>query len=106
MLSYIQKLPDGMHTKLSPEKLPRIPRGISQLMTITKALARPCDIILFDEANTYLSIEADQKVILYLKKLIGKKTIILNSQRQSLNKIAEKTFYFKNKKLVEVNDVE
>ena len=102
LMTFVNKLPQGIHTELNISAINQMPSGIKQLITITRGLTRPSSIILFDEANAYLSIQSDKKVINLLKKIKHTKTIIIASQRQSLNNIADVKYKIEKNRLLEV----
>lgn len=104
LIKYIQRLPDGFDTVLNSRKILQMPVGIKQLINITRGLTKPSDIILFDEANAFLSIPADRLLIKYLDKIKHKKTLIIASQRYSLTSIADKKYKITSKTLNEVPD--
>ena len=84
----IELMPDGYNTKICANSSLMISQGFKQGILIARVLIDEPNIILFDEANSGMDINSDQKLISYLKNLIGKKTIIIISNRPSTYKLA------------------
>ncbi len=97
--TFIEYLPDGFDTRLGYQSSEILSRGVMQRLAIARSLVKNPQIILFDEANIALDRKSDEKVIDYLKKNIGKYTIIIVSYRESLLSLASKRYIVKNGKL-------
>lgn len=90
--SIIVAMPDGYNTKISANTSLMISQGFKQGILAARVLIDDPKIIIFDEANSTMDINSDQKFMQYFKTLIGKKTIIMISNRPSTYKLATKTY--------------
>ena len=74
----------GYETVLGQSATETLPHGVRQLITIVRALTREPSVLLFDEANISLDIEADRLLRNYLEGLKGRCTMVLVTHRPSL----------------------
>lgn len=88
----IHRLPEGYDTPLGASITNELPGGMIQSVAIARALARSPKILLFDEANSSLDAQSDQKLREGLEQLKGHMTIILVSNRPSLLKLADRVY--------------
>ncbi len=91
----------GYETKLGENSQSSFPDGVRQLITIVRTLVRNPEVILFDEANIALDMDADRILRDYLEQKKGKTTMILVTPRPSLIKLADRVFSLEDGRLIE-----
>lgn len=90
VLDDILSLPDGFDTRIGDHSADHLPPGFLRALSMARAFVNPAQILLLDEPGASLDDESDQRLIKQLKKLKGKRTIIMVSHRPSHIKIADK----------------
>jgi ATP-binding cassette subfamily C protein LapB len=90
VLEEIEKLPEGFNTRIGDNATDRLPPGFTRGLSMARAFLRSAQIILLDEPGASLDMESDEKFVQQLKKLKGKKTIIMVSHRPSHVRLADK----------------
>ena len=90
--SLIHRLPAGYDTPLGDSLTEALPSGFLQRIAIARIIAQKPAILVMDEPQAFLDREADQEIIRYLDRIRGKTTIVLNSNRPSYFKLADRLF--------------
>ena len=80
--SLITSLPDGLNTEVG-ERGVRLSGGQRQRIGLARALYRNPDILVLDEATSALDVDTESEIMDSIKKLKGKKTIIIVAHRYS-----------------------
>ena len=78
--SVVDKMPDGIDTVLSEGGL-AISSGERQLISIARAMARNPDLIILDEATSYIDSETEEKIQNALVNLMQTRTAIVVAHR-------------------------
>jgi ATP-binding cassette subfamily B protein len=86
--SFIQQLPDGIHTRLT-EQGATLSSGQRQLISIARALAADPELIIFDEATSYIDSETEASIQDALSNLMAERTSIVIAHRLSTARIAD-----------------
>lgn len=97
----IEAMPNSYNTEVGSGTVDLLSKGHKQLVLIVRSLIGTPKIILFDEANIALDIDADVKLRKYLISQKGKCSMVLVTHRPSLLEMADKHYKFENGKLVE-----
>lgn len=84
---FVDKLPQGMDTILS-EGAASISSGERQLISIARAFARNPDLIILDEATSYIDSQTEQKIQKALVNLMTGRTAIIIAHRLSTARLA------------------
>jgi len=100
----IHLLPEGYDTLLAQGVGDSLSSGLTQRITIARALATDPKILIFDEANTLLDMRSDRLLLAGLEKLKGRVTTILISNRPSSLRVADRVFEVKNQHVCPVLD--
>ncbi len=100
----IHLLPEGYDTLLAQGVGDSLSSGLTQRITIARALATDPKILIFDEANTLLDMRSDRLLLAGLEKLKGRVTTILISNRPSSLRMADRVFEVKNQHVCPVLD--
>jgi ATP-binding cassette, subfamily B, multidrug efflux pump len=97
---FIDRLPAGLDTVLS-ERGASISSGERQLLSIARAFARDPDLIILDEATSYIDSETEQKIQEALFNLMTNRTSIIVAHRLSTARGADKIIVLNRGKIVE-----
>jgi ABC-type bacteriocin/lantibiotic exporter with double-glycine peptidase domain len=73
--------------------------GQAQRLAIARSVLENPDILIFDEPTSSLDKTTEDKLIRSLKSLIKNKTVIISSHNNSILKICNNIYEFKNKKI-------
>jgi ATP-binding cassette subfamily C protein/ATP-binding cassette subfamily C protein LapB len=87
---FIDKLPQGLDTRIGDGATDRLPRGFARRLTIARALARPSDILLLDEPEQGLDADGERMLTELFAALEGKTTILLVTYRPSFAALASR----------------
>jgi ATP-binding cassette subfamily B multidrug efflux pump len=98
--SLVERLPRGVETELA-EGGASISSGERQLISIARAFARNPDLILLDEATSYIDSETEQKVQEALSNLMKNRTSIIVAHRLSTARHADRIFVLNKHKIIE-----
>ena len=99
----IERLPDGVHTVLS-EGGASISSGERQLISIARAFASHPDLIILDEATSYIDSETEQKIQEALAKLMANRTSIIVAHRLSTAREADKIIVLNRGQIIETGN--
>lgn len=98
---FVYKLPRGWDSPVGDAASESMPPGFKQRIAIVRALSADPNIILFDDATAAIDSQGEAAVIKYLNDIKGKYTIILVSQRPSIQRLADRVLTLKDGKLLE-----
>ena len=90
ILDDILALPKGFDTRIGDNTDDHLPPGFLRALSMARAFVNPAQILLLDEPGASLDDESDRRLIEQLKKLRGKRTIIMVSHRPSHIRLADK----------------
>jgi len=96
----IEKLPDGLNTVLY-EGGTSLSSGERQLISMARAFARDPDLIILDEATSYVDSETEEKVRQALYSLIKNRTSIIVAHRLSTVRHADRIIVLNKGKIIE-----
>ena len=101
--TFIDRLPAGLDTVLS-EGGASISSGERQLISIARAFARDPDLIILDEATSYIDSETEYKIQEALFNLMANRTSIIVAHRLSTARGADKIIVLNRGKIVEAGN--
>jgi len=101
--TFIDRLPAGLDTVLS-EGGASISSGERQLISIARAFARNPDLIILDEATSYIDSETEYKIQEALFNLMANRTSIIVAHRLSTARGADKIIVLNRGKIVEAGN--
>jgi ATP-binding cassette subfamily B multidrug efflux pump len=101
----IDRLPDGPETVLS-EGGASISSGERQLISIARAFARNPQLILFDEATSYIDTETEIKIQDAMEKLMSGRTSVIVAHRLSTVRHADRIIVLNRGRIVETGSHE
>jgi len=96
----IHRLPNGYQTIIGHSSEDILPRGIRARIAIVQALIQDPRILLFDEANSAIDIEGDERLKQLLLRYKTRCTMILVTHRPSLLNIADTIYVLRQGQLV------
>ncbi|MFH2220438.1 MAG: ABC transporter ATP-binding protein [Pseudomonadota bacterium] len=96
----VDRLPDGVDTVLSEGGM-SISSGERQLISIARAFARDPDLIILDEATSYIDSETEQKIQEALFNLMKDRTSIIIAHRLLTARNADRIFVLNRGKIIE-----
>ncbi len=95
LLSYLEDRFDGLDTRLNGSVLKQIPDNMQQRIVLARALVKDVPLYLFDNPGTHLDFDGDRKFMDKIGELKGSATILLNTQRPSHMKMADRVVVLK-----------
>jgi ATP-binding cassette subfamily B protein len=98
--SLIDKLPNGLDTPLS-EGGTAISSGERQLLSIARAMARDADLIILDEATSYIDSETEHKIQDALSNLLHSRTALVVAHRLSTVRYADRIIVLNQGRIIE-----
>lgn len=94
LLQYLNDNFEGLETRLNGEILKQIPDNMKQRIVLARALVKDVPLYLFDNPGTHLDFDGDRKFMDMMQALHGKATILINTQRPSHMKMADRVVVF------------
>ena len=88
----VSRKPHGYNTMVGNSADDMLPRGVKQRISIVRALSSQPHVILFDEANTAIDSDGDQRVRQLLARLKTDCALVLVSHRPSLLSLADTVY--------------
>jgi len=99
----IQQMPQGLDTVISQGGA-SLSSGERQLISIARAFARQPDLIIFDEATSYVDTESEEKIRLATEKLKENRTSITIAHRLRSAMTADNIMVLKEGQIIEYGD--
>ena len=96
LLAYLEENFNGLETRLNGEVLKQIPDNMKQRIVLTRALIKSVPLYLFDNPGTHLDFEGDRKFMSMIEELKGRATVLINTQRPSHMKMADRVVVLKS----------
>lgn len=97
---FVQKLPDGYNTVIGENGV-LLSGGQRQRISIARALLKDANVILLDEATSFLDVENETKIQRALSTLIKNKTVIIIAHRMRTIANADKIVVLDDGKIAE-----
>lgn len=97
---FVEKLPDGYNTVIG-ENGELLSGGQRQRISIARALLKDANVILLDEATSFLDVENETKIQRALSALIKNKTVIIIAHRMRTIANADKIIVLDEGKIAE-----
>ncbi|MFW5975404.1 MAG: ABC transporter ATP-binding protein, partial [Desulfosalsimonas sp.] len=98
--SFIKRMPRGIDTHLT-EQGATLSSGQKQLISIARAIAADPELIIFDEATSYIDSETEASIQQALAGLMAGRTSVVIAHRLSTAKIAETILVMNRGRIVE-----
>jgi len=97
---FIKRLPDGIDTVVS-EGGESISSGERQLISIARAFARNPELIILDEATSYIDSETEQKIQKALFNLMKSRTSVIIAHRLTTARNADRIIVINKGRIIE-----
>lgn len=98
---FVTKLPRGWDSQVGDAAAEAMPPGFKQRIAMVRALSADPHVILFDDATAAVDSQGEASVLAYLNSVKGSHTIILVSQRPSVQRLADRVLTLKDGQLIE-----
>ena len=98
---FVSKMPRGWDSQVGDMATDSLPPGYRQRIAIVRALSNQPSIILFDDPTSTIDSEGDALFLKFIESILGKVTLVMVSQRPSYSRLATRTLYLQDGKLVE-----
>ncbi len=92
-------MPQGIETKLG-ERGVRLSGGQRQRVAIARAFYHGRNVLVMDEATSALDHETESEIVEEIKRLKGKKTIIVIAHRLTTVQHCDRIYYLEKGKIV------
>ena len=96
---FVDTLPQGVETKLG-ERGVRLSGGQRQRVAIARAFYHGRNVLVMDEATSALDHETESEIVEEIKRLKGKKTIIVIAHRLTTVQHCDRIYYLEKGKIV------
>jgi len=96
----ISKLPQGLDTHIGGASKDMLPEGVKQKIVMVRSLVGYPKVIFLDDANANFDLKNDQKLAEILKKLKGRRTMVVVSHRPSFLRLCDRQLELKSGSLV------
>jgi ATP-binding cassette subfamily B protein len=96
----VRRLPQGLETVLEKGGA-GLSSGERQLITIARALARDAQLILLDEATSYIDSQTEAAIYDALGRLVAGRTCLLVAHRLSTARMADRILVLRDGRLIE-----
>ncbi|MFZ5572058.1 MAG: ABC transporter ATP-binding protein [Thermodesulfobacteriota bacterium] len=96
----VERLPDGIDTELS-ESGESLSSGERQLLSIARAFAANPDLIILDEATSYIDSASERRIQLALDNLLTNRTAIIIAHRLSTARTANRILTLHHGRIIE-----
>ncbi len=90
ILDDVRAMADGMHSRLDDISTRNLPPGVLRGLSMARAFLTPGHILLLDEPGASLDDASDSRFIEQIRRLKGRRTIIMVSHRPSHIRLADK----------------
>lgn len=99
--NFVAKMQRGWDSQVGDASAEAMPPGHRQRIAIVRALSAGSEILLFDDASAAVDSAGESFLLDYLKSVKGKRTIVIVSQRPSLQRLADRAITLADGKLHE-----
>lgn len=92
----VRALSDGIETRVGDARTEQLPTALIQGLCLARAFLRDSPILLLDEPGSSLDMASDQNLMQQLKRIKGRKTVVMVSHRPSHIRLADKVMFVHN----------
>ena len=98
----IARLPDGLDTKVGSAAVDTLSEGARQAILMVRAMVGDPPILFFDDANANFDLKNDARLLEFVERRKGKRTMIIVSHRPSFLRLCDRQFVLKQRRVREV----
>ncbi len=102
----LAQMPKGLRTMVGDSASESLSGSVQQMITLVRAFSDEPRLILLDEANSALDMEADTKLRHLIEKQRGVATVVMVTSRPSLIRIADKVLKVERGNVIEVTPLQ
>ena len=99
--NFVSKMQRGWDTQVGDASSETMPPGHRQRIAIVRALSAGSEILLFDDASAAVDSAGESFLLDYLKSIKGKRTVVIVSQRPSLQRLADRSVTLADGKIID-----
>ncbi|NNE84308.1 MAG: ATP-binding cassette domain-containing protein [Alphaproteobacteria bacterium] len=103
-LDEIDALPEGFETRIGDGKNNKLPGSVMQRLNIARCYLKDAPIVILDEPGNALDFEADQATMEAIRRMKGRKTVLLITHRPSHMRLADKLVSIDRGRIREIID--
>ncbi len=100
---FVQKLPDGLHTKLGRQGR-GLSEGQAQRIAIARAVLRDAPILLLDEATSALDVATERRVLRNIMKSNPRRTCIVTTHRPTVLSLCRRVYRVVDRTVTELDE--
>jgi ATP-binding cassette subfamily C protein/ATP-binding cassette subfamily C protein LapB len=104
VLDEIEALPEGFETRIGDGKNSRLSGSVMQRLNLARCYLKDSPIIILDEPGSALDFDADQATMDAIKRMRGRKTVLLITHRPSHMRLADKLVALDTGRIREIVD--
>ena len=93
---FVEKLPDGIHSKIG-ERGSGFSEGQAQRLSTARALLRPAPILLLDEATSALDVATERRVLKNIMNDSAPRTCIVTTHRPTVLSMCHRVYAIRDK---------
>jgi ATP-binding cassette subfamily C protein LapB len=98
----IARLPDGLDTKVGSAAVDPLSEGARQAILMVRAMVGDPPVLFFDDANANFDLKNDTRLLKFIERRKGKRTIIIVSHRPSFLRLCDRQFVLRDRRLQEL----
>lgn len=102
LTEFVSNLPRGWDTIVGNTANEILPPGYRQRLAIVRAFSSQPNLVLFDDANAEVDLPGDRLLLEFLKSIQGRVTLVLVTQRNEFQALAERLIALQHGKAVEL----
>lgn len=102
LTEFVSNLPRGWDTVVGNTANETLPPGYRQRLAIVRAFASQPNLVLFDDANAEVDLLGDRLLLEFLKSIKGRVTILMVTQREDFQALADRLLALEHGQVVEL----
>jgi ATP-binding cassette subfamily C protein LapB len=98
----IARLPEGLDTKVGSAAVDPLSEGARQAILMVRAMVGNPPVLFFDDANANFDLKNDARLVQFVERRLGKRTMIIVSHRPSFLALCDRQFVLEDGHLHEL----
>lgn len=100
----LARLPDGLDTKIGTAAVDPLSEGARQAILMVRAMVGDPRLLFFDDANASFDLKNDARLLEFIRRRKGKRTMLIVSHRPSLLSLCDRQLIVENRGIRTVSD--